>query len=94
MRTILKRPLITEGATQKANQGHFTFAVGRGATKQQIKEAVERLFKVTVLEVRTLNIPGKSKRNTRGFWREAPPTKKAIVTLKKGEKIDLFETTN
>jgi large subunit ribosomal protein L23 len=88
---VLKRPLITEKATLlKGTSNAVSFEVDRGAKKKQIQEAVEKLFKVKVVEVRTMNVTGKVKRRgkTTGL---RPGWKKAVVTLKAGEKIEFFE---
>jgi large subunit ribosomal protein L23 len=88
---IVKRPLITEKAEQsrEAHQ-HFAFEVHREATKIQVKQAVEKLFNVHVTAVRTSIARGKNKRVGRSVGRR-PNWKKAIVTLKEGETIALFE---
>jgi large subunit ribosomal protein L23 len=88
---ILKRPLITEKATHmKGTSNAVTFEVDRRAKKKQIQEAVEKLFKVKVLEVRTMNVSGKVKRRGRTVGLR-PGWKKAIVTLKAGDRIEFFE---
>jgi large subunit ribosomal protein L23 len=90
---IVKRPLITEKnerAREAARQ--FAFEVHREATKIQVKQAVEQLFKVHVLAVRTAVARGKNKRVGRNVGRR-PNWKKAFVTLKEGETIALFEGT-
>lgn len=88
---ILKRPLITEKATQmKGTSNAVTFEVDRRAKKKQIQDAVEKLFKVKVVEVRTMNVSGKVKRRGRTVGLR-PGWKKAIVTLKAGDKIEFFE---
>ena len=90
---VVKRPLITEKnerARELARQ--FAFEVHRDATKIQVKQAVETLFKVHVLEVRTAIARGKNKRVGRSIGRR-PNWKKAFVTLKEGETIALFEGT-
>lgn len=88
---IVKRPLITEKAEQsrEAHQ-HFAFEVHREATKIQVKQAVETLFGVHVTSVRTALRAGKVKRVGRTVGRR-PGWKKAVVTLKPGETIALFE---
>lgn len=88
---VILTPLQTERSRSAAQAGKFTFLVLRGATKGQIKETVQRLFKVDVVAVHTANIPGKTKKVGR-FIKETPGYKKAIVRLKKGQTIDLFET--
>jgi large subunit ribosomal protein L23 len=90
---VVKRPLITEKnerAREAARQ--FAFEVHRDATKIQVKQAVEQLFKVHVLAVRTAVARGKNKRVGRSIGRR-PNWKKAFVTLKEGETIALFEGT-
>ena len=75
-------------ASEESNK--FTFVVRRDANKLEIKQAVEEIFGVHVLEVRTMNNHGKVKRL--GFRKgRRPDWKKAIVTLRKGDRIDLFE---
>jgi len=88
---LIKSPLITEKGTlvsEKTNQ--VVFKVAPGATKGAIRDAVEELFKVTVVKVRTINLMGKRRRvrNTRG---KRPDWKKAYVTLKEGDRIEIFE---
>lgn len=88
---ILKRPLITEKATlMKDVVNAVSFAVDSRANKKQIQEAVEKLFKVKVVDVKTMNVPGKTKRRGRTVGRR-PGWKKAVVTLKAGDKIEFFE---
>jgi large subunit ribosomal protein L23 len=88
---VLKRPLITEKATLlKSTTNSVSFEVDRRAKKKQIQEAVEKLFKVKVTDVRTMNVSGKVKRRGRTVGLR-PGWKKAIVTLKAGEKIEFFE---
>jgi len=71
-------------------QGKYAFEVAGGANKPQIKQAVEKAFKVEVIAVNVMTVPGKRRRLGR---RQVParPWKKAIVTLKPGDKIELFE---
>jgi len=88
---IIRRPLITEKSThQKEANRQYTFEVDRGANKIEIQSAVERLFKVKVLQVQTCNVLGKVKRLGRRYGKR-PDWKKAIVTLKEGDRIDFFE---
>jgi large subunit ribosomal protein L23 len=85
------RPLITEKSNlQKESQNQITFEVSRWANKIEIKKAVEKLFRVKVLSVNTMNVRGKVKRLGRSVGKR-PNWKKAIVTLKEGERIDFFE---
>ncbi len=87
---ILRRPLITEKYTALQAQGKYAFEVAREANKPQIKQAVEKAFKVEVTAVNVMTVAGKRRRLGR---RQLPahPWKKAIVTLKPGDKIELFE---
>jgi large subunit ribosomal protein L23 len=88
---IIKRPLITEkSTTQKEMDNQLAFEVDRRANKIEIKKAVERIFKVQVETVRTMNYQGKQKRLGRTVGRR-PHWKKAVVTLKPGQKIEFFE---
>ncbi|MBI4249524.1 MAG: 50S ribosomal protein L23 [Elusimicrobia bacterium RIFCSPLOWO2_12_FULL_59_9] len=86
---ILQRPLITEKSTwlkEKFNQ--YVFRVHADATRNQIKQAVETLFKVEVEKVRTATMPGKMRRLGR-FVGKRSDWKKAFVRVKSGQKIDL-----
>ena len=88
---IIRRPLITEKSTlQKELHNQLAFEVDRRANKIEIKKAVEKIFKVRVRDVRTMNYQGKRKRLGRTEGRR-PHWKKAIVTLQPGEKIEFFE---
>ncbi|OGP64138.1 MAG: 50S ribosomal protein L23 [Deltaproteobacteria bacterium RBG_13_47_9] len=88
---IIRRPLITEKSTRQKEESHqYVFEVQREANKTEIEQAVERLFKVKVLQVRTCNILGKVKRLGKRQGKR-PDWKKAIVTLKEGDRIDFFE---
>jgi len=88
---IIKRPLITEKSTRlKEAENQIAFVVDSQANKVQIRQAVEKLFKVKVEAVRTMNQVGKRKRIGRFVgWKS--DWKKAIVTLKEGERIEFFE---
>jgi len=88
---IIRRPLITEKSTQqKEASRQYVFEVDRGASKIEIQSAVERLFKVKVLQVRTCNVLGKVKRLGKRYGKR-PDWKKAIVTVREGDRIDFFE---
>jgi large subunit ribosomal protein L23 len=88
---IVVRPLITEKAERNRQAlRHYSFEVHRDASKIQVKQAVEKLFNVHVEDVRTSIARGKNKRVGRNIGRR-PNWKKAIVTLKEGETISLFE---
>lgn len=87
---ILKSPLVTEKSTfAKESQRTLTFRVARDANKTEIKDAVEKIFKVKVESVRTANCHGKTRRQGRYSGRR-PDWKKAYVTLREGEKMIEF----
>lgn len=89
---ILIRPIITEKSMADAGRSMFTFQVATGSDKSLIKKAVEEEFNVHVVSVRTISVHGKTVRA--GKKRQEARTsswKKAIVALRDGEKIDLFE---
>jgi large subunit ribosomal protein L23 len=84
---IIRRPVITEkGLAVKETQSTLVFQVDPHATKTEIKEAVQAIFKVKVHSVRTANFPGKERRRGR-FTGYRPDWKKAYVRLKSGEKM-------
>jgi len=88
---IIRRPLVTEKSTRQKDEGNqYAFEVDRKANKVEIQSAIERLFKVNVVGIRTCNILGKMKRLGRKHGKR-PDWKKAIVTLKEGDRIDFFE---
>ncbi len=89
---IIKRPLLTEKAMKNNANGIYAFEVTPNANKIEIKKAIESLFEVEVESVRTLRIKGKTKtrQTRRGLMRgKRPNRKKAYITLKKGQSIDL-----
>jgi large subunit ribosomal protein L23 len=87
---VLRRPLVTEKSTVLQGMNKYAFEVADAANKLQIEQAVEKAFKVTVTGVNVITMRGKKKRMGR---REviSQPWKKAIVTLKPGDKIEFFE---
>jgi len=86
----LRRPLVTEkGVDKKDNERTMCFEVAAGANKTQVKEAVQKLFKVKVAEVRTANMEGKLRRRGK-FTGYRSDWKKAYVKLKAGEKVPEF----
>ncbi len=87
---VLRRPIVTEKSTALQEQGKYTFEVHLHATKHEVKEAVEKVFNVKVMQVNTLRIPGKIKVVGRRRI-QRPAKKKAIVALKSGDKIQIFE---
>jgi len=84
---IIRSPVVTEKSTQASEHNQVTFRVSGGATKPEIKAAVEALFGVTVKKVNTLNMRGKLKRFQGRLGRRAD-YKKAVVTLSEGDSID------
>lgn len=89
-RDILLEPIMSEKSVQGMEEQHYSFIVHPSANKIQIRKAVEQLFKVHVVSVRTQNYEGKPKRLGR-FEGKRPDFKKAIVTIKTGENIPMFE---
>lgn len=88
---IIRRPILTEKTLlQKNLYNQLTFEVDPKANKIEIRKAVELIFKVDVLKVRTIKMKGKRKRVGR-YWTKRPDWKKAIVTIKPGQKVELFE---
>ena len=88
---VIKRPLITEKANViKEMHNKVAFVVAREANKEEIKEAVEQLFKVKVVKVATANVRGKTRRVGRTTGKR-PDWKKAVVTLRAEDRIDFFE---
>ena len=91
MYEVIKRPVLTEKTTlQKELSNQITFEVDRRANKIEIKDAVERIFKVKVLDVQSMVVRGKTKRVGR-FSGKRSDWKKAIVTLKPGEQVPFLE---
>ncbi len=88
-KTIVKKPLITEKASSLGAFNQYVFLVADGAAAPEIKKVIEQMYKVKVSSVRTINIPEKKKRFGRGVSVKAG-YRKAVVTLKKGEKIDIL----
>ena len=87
---VLVRPLITEKNTMLSALGQYTFEIDRRANKPLVKEAVEKIFKVDVTAVNVINVPPKTRRVGRSIGKTSP-WKKAVVTLKAGQRIEVFE---
>ena len=88
---IIRRPIVTEKSTvQREEINAVTFEVDRRANKIEIKDAVQRLFNVTVNDVRVMNFIGKAKRVGKKVGKKSD-WKKAIVSLKDGDSIEFFE---
>ena len=85
---VIISPNITEKSTSLSEFNKVVFKVNKGASKNSIKRSIEKIFKVNVIKINTINLKGKTKlvRNKRAY---KPGYKKAIVTLKKGQNIDL-----
>ena len=92
-RDVVLRPVVSEKSYGLLDRNVYTFVVHPDATKIEIRSAVEEIFNVRVLDVNTLNRKGKRKRNRRmPTYGKRADTKRAIVTLAPGSRIDLFET--
>lgn len=87
---IIVRPLITEKATKLVDEGKYTFEVMAGVNKIEVKNAIEEIFKVDVVDVNIINVRKKERRVGR-FSGYRPAVRKAIVTLQKGQTLDVFE---
>ena len=88
---VIKKPLVTEKtATEKDANNVVAFVVNKDANKIEIKQSVEKLFKVEVTAVKTINVAGKMKRVGKNLGKRSN-WKKAYVTLKEGSNIDFFE---
>ena len=81
-------PAVTEKATALSEFNKMVFKVHKGASKKSIKKSIEKIFKVNVIKINTINLKGKTKL-VKGKKSSRPGYKKAIVTLKKGQSIDL-----
>ncbi|MHB8089955.1 MAG: 50S ribosomal protein L23 [Anaerolineaceae bacterium] len=87
---VLIKPILTEKSTRLMEANKYTFKVDPKANKIEIRNAVEKIFKVDVVNVATMSVPGKEKRQgkTKGF---TPEWKKAIVTIKAGQRLPILE---
>jgi large subunit ribosomal protein L23 len=91
MYQIIREPRITEKSTvQKESSNQVTFKVHPGANKIEVRKAVEKLLKTKVLDVRTMNVRGKTRRMGKNVGKR-PDWKKAVVRLAPGEKVEFFE---
>ena len=92
---VIRRPVISEKNTLLMEHGQYTFEVSRTATKEQVKSAVETIFKVQVVGVNTINVQGKERlkrrRSARALPGRQPAWKKAVVKLAPGQRIEIFE---
>ncbi|MEW6309142.1 MAG: 50S ribosomal protein L23 [Bacillota bacterium] len=89
-RDIIYQPIISEKTTREMATGKYSFWVDTRATKTEVKHAIESIFKVKVIDVNTLRLEGKVKRMGRSEGRR-PERKKAVVTLRPGDKIAALE---
>lgn len=89
-REIIIKPVVTEKSVDLMQENKYCFRVAKDANKIEIKNAIEEIFKVTVVNVNTINVHGKMKRMGRTQGRTAS-WKKAIVTLREGDSIEVFE---
>lgn len=89
-RDVLLAPVISEKSYGLLDENKYTFLVRKDANKVQIRHAVEQVFNVRVLGVNTLNREGKRTRRTRTGYGRRPDTKRAIVSLAEGDRIDIF----
>jgi large subunit ribosomal protein L23 len=87
---VIRRPLVTEKSTRLSEQHKYVFEVNKNANKDQVRLAVEKAFNVGVIDVNVIKVPGEAKKMGRRQV-VAPAWKKAIVTLKEGDKIQFFE---
>ena len=88
---VIVRPVVSEKSYGLHDQGVYTFVVDNDANKVEIRKAIEALFSVSVTKVNTLNRRGKTVRGRRGAAVKKSNTKHAVVTLKHGDRIELFE---
>jgi large subunit ribosomal protein L23 len=89
-REVILKPVVTERSVDLMQENKYTFKIAKSANKIDVKRAVEEIFKVKVIDVKTVNVKGKMKRQgrTQGM---TPSWKKAIVTLAEGDTIEVFE---
>lgn len=89
-RDIIVRPIVSEKSFDMIEHGRYTFEVAKSSSKPQIAAAIEEIFSVTVTKVNTMNVMGKPRRlrHSKGKTRS---WKKAVVTLKQGDSIEIFE---
>jgi len=90
--TVIRRPIILTEKSNRLREGNqVIFEVAQDANKIQIKDAIQKLFKVTVVDVNTMNYRGKERRMGRGYGK-LQNWKKAIITLKEGDEIQFFDS--
>lgn len=89
-RDIIIKPVVTEKSVDLMQENKYCFKVAKNANKIEIKNAVEEIFKVNVVNVNTVNVHGKMKRMGR-YQGKTASWKKAVVTLREGDSIEVFE---
>jgi len=90
-RDIIIRPVVSEKSYAAFDENVYTFVVAHDANKIEIRHAIESIFDVKVTNVNTINRKGKRKRNRRtGGWGSRPATRRAIVSLAEGDRIEIF----
>jgi len=89
---VIEKPILTERSVGMTSEGRYTFRVNKKATKGSISDAVTKMFNVEVKGVRTSIVPGKRKRVAKraNIFTKRSTWKKAVVTIKEGQKIDMF----
>ncbi len=88
-RDVLLSPVVSEKSYALLDENKYTFLVHKDSNKTEIKIAVEKVFNVQVTNVNTINRPGK-RRRTRNGWGSRAATKRAIVSVAEGQRIDIF----
>lgn len=92
---MLLKPIITEKTIKDAANKRYTFAVPASQTKDEIRKRMEKMFKVNVIKIQTAIMPGKQYRSGRKFiYKQHPDWKKATITVKPDQKIELFDIPN
>lgn len=92
---LILKPLFTEKTVAETSRGRYAFLVKPEATKTEVKNEVEKMFGVKVIKIQTITVHGKKYRSGKRFLqKKRADGKKAIVTLKSGQKIALFDTVN
>ena len=92
-RDVILKPVVSEKSYALLDSGVYTFVVHPDSNKTEIRQAVESIFNVRVAKVNTLNRKGKRKRNRRTWtYGQRPDTKRAVITLAPGDRIDIFES--
>lgn len=89
-RDIILAPVVSEKSYTLLDENKYTFIVDPRANKAAIKKAIEEIFGVRVLSVNTINRPGKTRRTRYGIGRR-PDTKRAVVSVAAGDRIDIFQ---